>query len=230
MRFDTIATQEAREPSLLVQLWQEFIATYVTNDAYYENLGLEGSSLVQIKILLLGMFLGLAVAAFCIVYDKRVLGNMVRTILGFGCLSPEKAQTLSELGYARNSIVRYSVRKSVALRRVVRCVEEEAFLAEQKRLFEEHEEKRKTDKSIGHFREAAYVFDLENDHFYIPEELKYTADIKFEKKGNTWLGAIIFTVVVLVLYVLLLLYFDEILKILDAFFANFGSRGSKNVI
>ncbi len=230
MRFFSFAAKAASEPSFFEQLWQEFLDAYVTNDAYYEYLGLEGSDLTQIKILLLGLFLGLAVAAFCIVYDKRVLGNMVRTILGLGCLSPEKAQTLGELGYARNSIVRYSVRKSVALRRVVRCVEEEKFMEEQKKLREEHEQKRKADKSIGHFQEVSYAFDLEHDHFYIPEELKYTADIKFEKKGNTWLGAIVFTVIVLVLYVALLIYLPEILDVLNAFAANFQSKGPKNIV
>ena len=230
MHFFAFAASTSSEPSFFELLWQEFRNAYVINEVYYEHLGIEGSDLFQIKLLLLGLFLGLSIASFSVVYDKRVLGNAVRTLLKKECLSPEKAQTLSELGYARNAIIRYSVRKSIALRRVVKCVEEEKFLAEQEKLRKEHEEKRKTDKSIGRFREVAYVFDLENDHFYIPEKQKYVADIKFERKGNTWMGAILATVIMLVMYVALLLYLPEILDILNAYFANFQAQNPKNMI
>lgn len=230
MRILPFALSATAEEPFLVQLWNDFIDVYVTNNVYYPYLGLEGTDIFEIKLLILGLFLGLALASFGAVYDKRVLGNMVRTVLDRGCLSPENAQTLERLGYARNSIVRHSVKKSVSLRRVLRCVEEEQFLADQKKRRTEHEEMRKTDKSIGRFRETAYVFDLENDHFYIPEELKYTADIKFEKKGSTWLGATVFTLIMLVLYIILLIYLPEILDILNDFAANFASTGPKNVV
>ena len=224
-----VLSATAEEP-FVVQLWNDFIDTFVINDVYYPYLGLEGSDMFQIKLLILGLFIGLAIAAFGGVYDKRVLGNMVRSLLGRGCLSPENAQTLAQLGYARNSIVRHSVRKSVSLRRVVRCVGEEKFLAEQEQKRLAHEEKRKTDKSIGRFREVGYTFDLENDRFYIPEEMKYMADVKFEKKGSTWLGAILFAVIMLVVYVILLINLPGILEILNDFAANFAPTGPKNIV
>ena len=113
---------------------------------------------------------------------------------------------------------------------MVRCVEEEKFLAEQEQKRLAHEEKRKTDKSIGRFRETAYTFDLENDHFYIPEDMKYMADIKFEKKGSTWLFPILFTVIMLVLYVVLLVNLPDMLEILNDFAANFEPKSPKNMI
>lgn len=229
MRF-WITAANAAEPSIWQELWQDFLDIYVTNDVYYEYLGLEGKDMFQVKLLILGFFVGLSVACFAAVWDKRVLGNAVRTILARGCLTPETAETLSQLGYARSTIVRHSVRKSVTLRRVVRCVEEEQFLARQEARRLEHEEKRKTDKSLGRFRETAYVFDLENDHFYIPEEMKYMADIKFDKKGSSLLVAILFTVIMLIAYVVLLVYLPEILDILNDFAANFQPAARKDIV
>ena len=212
MRFLTFAaTATGEEAPLIVQLWRDFLDVYVLNEPYYEYLGFEGKDLFNIKLLILGLFLGLAIAGFGAVYDKRVLGEMVRSLLNRGCLSPEEGRTLADLGLARKSIVRYSVRKSVNLRRVVKCVEEEQFLAEQEKRRAEHEEKRKSDKSIGRFREINYVFDLENDHFYIPEKMKYVAELKFEKKGSTWLGAILFLILMLVAYVVLLIALPHLL-------------------
>ena len=193
-------------------------------------IGIEGNDLFQIKLIIVGLCLGLAIAGFGAVWDKRVLGGMVRTVLGRGALSPENAKTLSELGYGRSPIVRHSVKRSVNLRRVVRCVEEEKFLAEQEALRAAHEEKRKTDKSIGRFRETPYVFDPENDHFYIPEKMKYMAEIKFEKKGTTWLGAILFAVIMVVVAIVLLIYISESLDIVNDFAANFQPRGPKNIV
>ena len=221
----------AAEPSFLVQLWNDFIATFVTNEVYYPYLGLEGgSSLFSVKLMILGLFVGLSLASFGALYDKRVLGDAVRAILRKEAYEPETAVTLADLGYERNSIVRHSVRKSTTLRRVVRCVEEEKFLAEQEARRAEHEEKRKTDKSLGRFRELEYTFDLEHDHFYIPEKIRYTADVKFEKKGSSWIGAIVFTLVMLVGYVVLLVYLNDILDILNAFASNFEPTGPKNMI
>jgi len=230
MRFLSFAASAGEEAPFLVQLWRDFIDVYVTNEPYYEHLGIEGKDLFEIKILILGLFIGLAIAGFGAVWDKRVLGNMVRTLLSRGCLDAENARTLTDLGLARNSTVRHSVRKSVSLRRVVKCVEEEKFLAEQEARRIEHEEKRKSDKSLGRFREVNYVFDLENDHFYIPEDQKYVAEIKFEKKGTTWLGAILFFVIMLVVYVILLIALPNMLEIINDFAANFGPRSPKNIV
>lgn len=230
MRFFAKILASAEEPSLIRQLWQEFIDTYVSNPAYYEYLNLEGNDVFWLKIFILAMFIGLSIAAFCIVFDKRVLGEMVRKLLATDSLSPEKAKTLEELGYARNTIVRHSVRKGFTLRRVVRCREEEAFLHSMAEKREAHEEKRKTDRSLRPFKETDYPFDLEHDHFYIPEELKYTADIKFEKKGNTWFGALLFTLVLAVLYVILLFTLPEILEILNDFAGALANSGKSNIV
>ena len=53
------------------------------------------------------------------------------------------------------------------------------------------------------------------DHFYIPEELRYTADIKFDKKGASWVGAIIGIVVLAIMMVIALIALPNVTKFID---------------
>lgn len=228
MRLFSLAASTDAQMPLIVELWYHLYDNYIVNEAYYEYLGWETQDLINFKIILFALFVGLALAAFGIVYDKRVLGEAVHKLLREECLSPETAKTLTELGYGRSSTLRHSVRKSVSLRRVVKCREEEEFLRlqEEQRLL--HEQKRAADKSLGRFKEIPYEFDLETDRFYIPEEMKYAADIKFEKKGSTWLGAILFAVILAVMYVVALVFLPDMLEIVNDFIGSFS--GQSNVV
>ena len=59
-------------------------------------------------------------------------------------------------------------------------------------------------------------------HFYIPEELRYTADLKFEKKGTNWLvfgGVVVGAIAVGLLSIWLL---PELLQMADNFIGMFA--------
>lgn len=227
--FSQIALSNEQTP-FWKELWLYIYENHIAPPVYYEHLNMETADVVNLELLVLGLFVGLMIASFGIVYDKRVLGELVRKLLATDCLSPEKAQTLEELGFARNSIIRHSVRKGINLRRVVRCREEEAFLASLEEKRAAHEAKRREDPALGKFRETAYPFDLEHDHFYIPEDLKYTADFKFSKKGNSWFAAIMFMVLLVILYVVFLTFLPSMLEILNDFLGGFTQQGSVDYI
>ena len=53
--------------------------------------------------------------------------------------------------------------------------------------------------------------------FYIPEEKKYAADVKFEAKGANWLSFILVTVVSVVLCAFLTYILPDIIKMVDNF-------------
>jgi len=97
-------------------------------------------------------------------------------------------------------------------------LEENQQLLEQKRA--EYEETRKSDPSLPKFKAKEFRVNADEHHFYIPEELKYTADVKFEQKGSSWLGAVIFLVVLIIAMVILLLAMPTILSFLDGWFGN----------
>lgn len=218
------------QQSLFSALWQYFRDTlWNPPDEYYEHLNIGSNSFLSVRLVILGLCIGLSIAAFAAVFNKRVLGEVVRRVLKAQALSPESAKTLDELGYGDSYFAHLAVRKSTTVRRVVKCREEQAFIAEQNELREQHNERRKSDKSLRTFKERSYKINTFADAFYIPEELRYTAEFKFEKKGSTWLGAIIFTVIMAVVFVLALVYLPDLLGMVNSIVGNFkGIIGSNN--
>ena len=215
MRFGWITTLSVGTDS---SFWKNLWNTVFADETNYEYLEKGAVSLTSLRMIIVGNFIGLALACFAAVFNKRVLGDFVRKVLREEALSPETAKTLSELGYERNTCIRSSVRKGVNLRRVVRCREEEAYLLELEQKQAEYEEKRKENPKLPKFKAESFRVNADEHHFYIPEEMKYMADVKFEKRGSTWLGAIVFIVVLLILAVVLFLTLPYILTVLNDWF------------
>lgn len=202
--------------------------TFFEDGAVYENLKIGSGSLLSVRLIVIGLFVGIALAGFGSVFNKRVLGDFVRKLLGEECLDGERAKTLEELGFAQNFFIRYSVARGVNLRRVVRCREEEEYLANMERQREEYEAKRAEDPSLPKyhkvFREKPLRVKADSHHFYIPEDLKYMADTKFDQKGATWAGAWIMVLIMAIALVAVLLSLPYILNLLDEFVGGFSSQ------
>ena len=209
------------EMPLIKELWLYFYDTYFNPTEYYENLNFGTGTMLSLRIIILGLCIGLSLAAFASVFNKRVLGKLVRKLIKQEALSPESAKSLYELGYAKSLVLHLAVKKSTALRRVVKCREEEEFYSQQRVKREEYEKTRETDKSLPRFKEKEYKMDSYSDSFYIPENMKYTADIKFEKKGSTWIGAIIFSVVMFFVFLAIIVFLPQILSLLNDFVGTF---------
>jgi hypothetical protein len=60
-----------------------------------------------------------------------------------------------------------------------------------------------------------YVIDANSDKFYIPEEKRIRAEIKFEKKGSGWLATAIAIIFVIILFFAVLLVLPWILGYVD---------------
>ena len=96
-----------------------------------------------------------------------------------------------------------------------KCREEEEYKASLAQKREEYERKREEDPTLPPFKESGYTVDPDEDHFYIPEEKKYSAEFRFEKKGTSWLGFVAVIVIAVIVFFVLLLVIPEILKLLD---------------
>ncbi len=185
-------------------LWKEILA--LLYDAYfgptqtYEHLSMGTGSLLSVRLIILGICLGLAVGGFVAVFNKRVLGGFVRRLLKAECLSAQTGKSLPELDYADKLTIRRAVRTNVSLRRVVRCREEEEFEAE-----------------WGSGGKKAFRVNPDAHHFYIPEEMKYMADVKFEAQGTTWRGAIVFAIMMVIVALVLLAILPYVLSLLNDF-------------
>ena len=223
MGFLSVFAAAAGQTPTLKDFWNDFYTNYIDPHEVYEHIDMGSGSLLSIRMIIIGLFIGIALAGFAAVFNKRVLGAFVRSLLKNECFSPDDAKTLDELGFGANIFIRFAMRSNgVNLRRVVKCREEELYYGELERQRKAHEEAKKNDPALGEFKEIPYRTDVLADSFYIPEEQKYVAEIKFNEKGTSWGGIIVLALVSLIMLVAVLVALPEILSLVDDFLAGFS--------
>ena len=201
------------EPSLIEELWEYLEGKYFSVDVgRYEHISIGSGSLVTLQKIILGIAIGLIVAAGMVCYDKNRLGAFVRKIVKEQALWPDKAKTLAELGFARNGGVKASLKSPNKLGKIIRCVEKEAY-----------------DRQVGIAQEAyiaehgndegffmpSYRLNFETDHFYIPDEEHYRADIRYDNQGSGWRSFILVCMVAVVGAALVCFLLPDMLQLVD---------------
>ena len=219
MKYPVFLLKAGSEQPLIEELWEYFVDTYIKNETTYENLDFGG--LFSVQTLVIGLFLGLAAAGFIAVFNKQINGMFVERLLREGCISPESAKSLPELDLADKLMLRYGVSRGVDLRRVVKCREEVEYDAESAEKAEKYAEMRKENPRLPkNFTPKPFKVDPDVHHFYIPEDMKYMAEVKFDRKGNSWWSALIYAVVILVALVALIVFLPNILNLVDEFIGS----------
>lgn len=184
----------------------------------YKNLKFSSTSFVSFKVVLTGIFFGVILASLNMLYNRRLLGDFVRAVTAAGADSPEKAMTLSELGYSKNPFVRYSLTRGYTLRRTVRCVESEQRLREEEKELDASKDTRK--------KRVLTVMDIRPDaktaHFYIPSDEIFTAEEKFDKKGTNWFTFILTVIIMTVLMAAVVHFLPDMLRLIDNMISGFG--------
>lgn len=200
------------------EFW-EYIADnfFSTEMPHYENFTIQSNALFSIRWVIVGLAIGIIIAAISTVYNKRYLGDFIRLLIYRECLDVQSSKTLAELECARSTGVRNSIKTGGHLERWVRCAEEDQFYAtlEQQRI--EHDELHKDDKHPPKFREPVFKRDCNTMHFYLPAELKESAEIKFDAKGANWLGVIIVSGIAIAACLLSCYFLPEVLTYVDNF-------------
>ena len=163
----------------------------------YENFSVSASTGVNMRNIILGLAIGLIIASAIMAHTKSRYGGFVRKLLREDCTSPEKAKTLSEIGYFQDPSIRRELKRGVSLCKLVKCKEKE-------------EAENDENKS-----EYPFVPDFKTAHFYIPEELRYRAEIRFEKKGSTWGFFAIVTVITILAAALICLFMPDLFQLTD---------------
>ena len=198
------------------------------NSTEYENLGFGGGSMITIPMIVIAIAVAIILSSVAAILNKTVFGNFVRAVIAGEALSKESAKTLEELGYDEKLIIRRNVVKGTNLRGVIRCVEEEEY-NERARIAREEYDK-DPDPHKPKFVDVPYKVDPDNDHFYIPEENKYKADMRFDKRGTSWGMFAVVTVITVIFSIVLLAYMPKILDIANEFFGAFGNSTPKDRI
>ena len=201
------------EPSLLQELWDYLEGKYFSvNTGRYEHIDVGTGSLVTLQRIVLGLFAGVVIAAGFACYDKNRLGAFVRTLVKEQCLWPEKAKTLYELGFMKNGGVKASLRSPNQLGKIVRCVEKEAYEKQVEEARAAYVAEHGNDKD---FYMPAYRIDFNNDHFYIPDEEHYRAEVRYEEKGSGWRAFMLVLLVSIVGAALVCFLLPDMLQLVD---------------
>lgn len=201
------------EPSLLQELWEYFEGKYFSVDTgRYEHLDLGSGSLITLQRIVLGLFAGIIIAAGIALYDKNRLGAFVRKLVKEQCLWPDKAQTLYELGFMKNSGVKASLRSPNQLGKVVRCVEKEAYDKQVEEARAAYVAEHGDDKD---FFMPDYRINFDTDHFYIPDEEHYRAEVRYEEKGSGWRAFILVVIVSVIGAALVCFLLPDMLQMVD---------------
>ena len=214
----TVFFRLAKEPSLIEELWEYFVDKYFSVDLpYLENFTIETGGLISLQGIIIGITVGLIIASAGTIYNKRYIGSFVRRVISCGCFDAKSAKTLYDLGYLKSPGIRGVIKSGGSLSRWVRCAEEDEFLVEVEKKRAEFEEAHKNDEKKPKFIEPEFKRDLNTMHFYIPEEKKYAAEIRFEDKGAN-VGAFILVVLLSLAICALVCYFlPDLIKMVDNF-------------
>ena len=200
--------------SIFCELFNYFNEKYFTVEfGAYENFSLGAGSAAIAQTLVYAIAIGVIVAAAMAVHTRSVLGGFVRSLLKEGATSPENAKKLSEVGFFRSAAIRRELTKGVTLRKVVRCCEENAFqaaLAEQG-----SEEKTEPERKWGGKRKSDFRPDFLTARYYIPEDLKYRAEIRFEQKGSGWGNFLLATLGAIVVAALIGFFLPDLFQLVD---------------
>lgn len=167
--------------SLLRELINYITEEYFTMElGSYDNFAISGTSGAALRNMILAVAAGIILATLMTLYNRHGLGGFVRRLIAAEADSPDRARTLMELGYFRSTMIRRELARGTALRMVVRSPEQEAF--------ESGEATAEKPKKGGL---AIYRPNFLTARFYIPEDLRARAEVRFELKGSGWLPALI---------------------------------------
>ena len=230
----------SEEPTLIEELIDYIVTKYLTpNYAAYEytNIDINSDPVVTPAMIFLGAFIAIMAGAAIMIFNRRVLGRLVRRLLKNEALTPDKAKTLEELGLSESRAIKLFI-NLMTLSKAVRCVEEDEYYGlkyvpytpedysgkESEEAAAERIEAKKNDAyavSINTPRKLRYKRDPKKDHFYIPERKKYQASVRFNVKGTNPLSLIVLGAVYIVLGLIFIRIFPSLLKAIDTAMSAF---------
>lgn len=192
----------------------------------YENLGFGDFAFSNLRGIIIGMVVGIIIASYASIFNKRVHGSFISSVIELGASTPSTAKTLTELGYMKNSAVRSAIKSGNTYRGILRCVEAEEYYFARELARGEYEARvAASGESAPAFESPEFKYDFEKAHFYIPEDKHYGASLRFEKKGTSLISAALMTVASLVMLWAILKFFPDIMQLLDNFVGMINGKG-----
>ena len=156
----------------------------------YAHFTFDAGARTLLRNVILGIAIGIILASLYAFYQKNVPGAVVRALLRAEAFSPDCAKTLTELGLEKNILIPFELAHNGMLKKLVRAATAEG------------------EKESGETQEG-------EERYYIAEEDKYRAELRFDKAGNGPVSLIITAVLILAFAVLLIKLLPALLGIAD---------------
>lgn len=211
----------------------------------YENIKISSGGLVSAGSVILGISVGIVIAAISAMFTKRIIGSFVKKVVADECFDEKSAKTLAELGYGKNPSVRSAVRSNQVLKKYLRVVTDDFDGADKVSSDNTQLPTEPTDGSDnasdandgtqtdnitelekrlpdGVRRGSVSVanagrLDLENARFFIDKERSYSAEVRFEKKGSNPVTVVLVACLTIVTALLAIKVLPDLLRMLDNF-------------
>lgn len=220
--------------TLLYELVEHFVQVFFTvRPVSYDKITLTVDGARTARNVILAVALGVILAAVGIFYTRRYPGGLVRALLKAGAHTPDQAMTLAELGYFYSIGIRLNLKHGgVLTKTVVRAGDPEppvplelreeppeAALKEQPEAAPEETvaadgAEAVTDGANG-AEQVPKPFDFVVDRFYIPEVLRYRAEVRYTQKGSGVLPLVLTVILTMIGSGLLCRYLPNILSLVD---------------
>ena len=156
----------------------------------YENFTLDAATANTIGSFVIALCLGIVVAALYSYYIHRVPGAVVRALLHAEAFSPEKAKTVAELGLLDKPLILWELTRGNSLVKYIRFVGDTPD-------------------------ENGICIQSPNTRYYLLEEMKYRAGVRFDKKGDGTLGLILTCAISVVLAAMIIALLPWFLGVID---------------
>lgn len=173
-----------------------------------------GTNTITLTVVLWAMYLGLLLASAASLYNKAYVGDVVRALVKRECHSADAALTLEELGIKPTALRRRSLRASSTLRKYVKIANEDEGV----KTISRNSFSRTLRRFLSMDASDEVVCDLTAARFYMPEDKKDVAEIRYGKHVKRSSGIIAFAVTAalgLALVLALMYFIPEILELLD---------------
>lgn len=157
------------------------------------------NSTSSMELVIWCMFIGLVLASIFMFYQKKVIGAFVRALLNAQASDSSSAKTLNELGFARNFPVRSALRGGGALRKLV---------------WEMGDNYLENENGVKYSARQTPL-DVNTARFYITEENRIRAELRYNDKGTDIFMLIITVLVFLMVAYLAATYLPDLLKLIE---------------
>jgi hypothetical protein len=236
----------AGKPSLLEELWDHLINEILTPSyKTYTNIDIGGDSIVTVPMIFFGGLIALLIFVSVGIFNKRVLGRLVRRLIKNNASTPDSAKTLAELELDDRKAIRLFLNR-YALSRAVRCREEDEYYGveyvpeentdyypEKKAEAQESEaetenaevtdtvapepEKKPDAFAISQATPYSkrYKRDADKDHFYVAERQRYRMSMRYDTKGTNPMMILFAAIIYVVLGILFIKILPHLLTVVD---------------